>query len=73
MDSSVMSRQDICSRATSPTLLISTSTWPSALNASSAIAATCDHSTMSAWRSTASAPSARTRSAVASAPLAELR
>ena len=39
-DSSVMSRHDICSRATSPTLLITASTVPSSAKTSSANAAT---------------------------------
>ena len=67
-DSSVMSRHDICSRATSPTLLITTSTVPSSANTSSANAATASHDAMSAWNSTASAPRARTCLAVSSAP-----
>jgi hypothetical protein len=49
-------------------LFTSTSTPPSSAKAVSAIAATWAHSTMSARSSTASAPSARTRSAVRSAP-----
>ena len=73
IDSSVMSRQDICSRATSPTLFTSTSTPPSCWNAASAIAATWAHSTISACSRTASAPSARTRSAVFCAPADERR
>ena len=69
IDSSVMSRHDICSRATSPTLFTRTSTPPSCSNAASAIALTCAQSTMSAWSRTGVASLGRTRSAVCFAPL----
>jgi hypothetical protein len=73
MDSSVMSRHDICSRATSPTLFTSTSTPSSWSKAASAIALICSQSTMSACSSTGVLPSAATRSAVFLAPSMELR
>ena len=73
IDSSVMSRHDICSRATSPTLFTRTSTPPSCSKAASAIALICAQSTMSACSRTGVLPSAATRSAVRFAPSAELR
>ena len=73
MDSSVMSRQDICSRATSPTLFTSTSTPSSRSKAASAMALICSQSTMSAWSSTGVLPAAATRLAVRLAPSVELR
>ena len=55
IDSSVMSRHDICSRATSPTLFTRTSTPSSRSKAASAMALICSQSTMSACSSTGSA------------------
>ena len=73
ISSSVISRQESCSEAMSPTLLISTSRLPSSASTVAAIRLMSSQLTMSPWTSSASAPAPRTRSAVASAPADELR
>ena len=73
IDSSVMSRHDICSLAMSPTLLIATSSRPKRSHTASAIRLICAQSVMSACTTNALRPSASTRAAVRRAPSAELR
>ncbi len=69
IDSSVMSRHDICSLAMSPTLLTATSSRPKRSHTASAIRLTCAQSVMSACTTNALRPSASTRAAVCRAPV----
>ena len=73
IDSSVISRHEFWPAAMSPTLLTRTSTPPTSENAHSAMRLMSSHEVMSPCTMRASVPAARTRSAVRSAPAAELR